>query len=83
VENGPSGFDPAAPAWVTKQKFTVLAAIPKVAQARTRYDDASGVMTAEAPGRPTFAGRLVRPPAAKRSPPGSGGCSTPTTSAGR
>jgi uncharacterized protein YcbX len=29
-----------------------------VAQARTRYDDASGVMTAEAPGRPTFAGRL-------------------------
>src|SRR5881394_831060 len=58
VENGPSGFDPAAPAWVTKQKFTVLAAIPKVAQARTCFDDATQVLTAEAAGLPTFAGRL-------------------------
>ncbi|WP_293678364.1 MOSC N-terminal beta barrel domain-containing protein [uncultured Phenylobacterium sp.] len=61
VENGPSGFDPDAPAWVTKQKFTVLAAIPKVAAVRTRLDDASGVMTAEAPGHPTFGGRLAEP----------------------
>ena len=61
VENGPSGFDPAAPAWTSKQKFTVLAAIPKVACARTKLDDASGVMTAEAPGQPTFAGRLSEP----------------------
>jgi len=61
VENGPSGFDPEAPAWVTKQKFTVLAAIPKVAAARTRVDDATGVLTAHAPGRPTFAGRLAEP----------------------
>jgi uncharacterized protein YcbX len=61
VENGPSGFDPANPAWVTKQKFTVLAAIPKVAAARTRYDDATGVLTAEAKGAPTFAGRLGEP----------------------
>lgn len=61
VENGPSGFDPAAPAWVTKQKFTVLAAIPRVACARTKLDDASGVMTAEAPGQPMFAGRLAEP----------------------
>lgn len=58
VENGPSGFDPDAPAWVSKQKFTVLAAIPKVAAAQTRVDDATGVLTAQAPGRPTFAGRL-------------------------
>ena len=61
VENGPSGFNPAAPAWVTKQKFTVLAAIPRVACARTKLDDASGVMTAKAPGQPTFAGRLAEP----------------------
>lgn len=59
VENGPSGFDPAAPAWTSKQKFAVLAAIPKVAAARTRYDEASGVFSAEAAGRPTFAGRLA------------------------
>ena len=58
VENGPSGFDPAAPAWTTKQKFTVLAAIPEVARVRTRLDEASGVMTAEAPGVGAWSGRL-------------------------
>ncbi|HEX7943043.1 MAG TPA: MOSC domain-containing protein, partial [Phenylobacterium sp.] len=36
-------------------------AIPKVAAARTRVDDATGVLTAQAPGRPTFAGRLSEP----------------------
>ena len=58
VENGPSGYDPEAPAFTPKQKFTVLAAIPKVAAVRTRYDDATGVFSAEAPGAPVFAGRL-------------------------
>ena len=61
VENGPSGYDPAAPAFVPKQKFTVLASIPKVAAARTRYDDATGVLRAEAPGAPAFAGSLAEP----------------------
>jgi uncharacterized protein YcbX len=50
VENGPSGFDPAAPAFVPKQKFTVLASLPRVAAARTRYDEACGVLHAEAEG---------------------------------
>ena len=63
VENGPSGYDPEAPAFTPKQKFTVLAAIPKVAAVRTRFDDASGVLSAEAPGVATFAGRLDEPPA--------------------
>lgn len=58
VENGPSGYDPEAPAFTPKQKFTVLAAIPKVAAARTRYDEASGVLSVEATGAPVFAGRL-------------------------
>lgn len=58
VENGPSGYDPAAPAFVPKQKFTVLMSIPRVAQARTRYEAQSGWLTAEAPGRPGFSGRL-------------------------
>jgi len=59
VENGPSGYDPDAPAFTPKQKFTVLAAIPQVASARTRYDEATGLFTAEAPSRPSFAGRLA------------------------
>lgn len=66
VENGPSGFDPAAPAFTPKQKFAVLAAIPKVAAVRTRLDDATGLMTADAPGAAPFAGRLDEPEARDR-----------------
>ncbi|MDB5464668.1 MAG: hypothetical protein JWP23_3057 [Phenylobacterium sp.] len=61
VENGPSGFDPAAPAFVPKQKFTVLAHIARVAAARTRYDAETGVLHAAAPGAGEFAGRLAEP----------------------
>jgi uncharacterized protein YcbX len=59
VENGPSGFDPAAPVFIPKQKFTVLMNLPRVAAARTRYDEAASVLHAEAPGLPPFAGALV------------------------
>lgn len=59
VENGPSGFDPDQPAWTSKQKFTVLAAIPKVAAAKTRYDETTGVFSAQADGKATFSGRLT------------------------
>ena len=52
VENGPSGFDPCAPGFIPKQKFTVLAAIPEVAKARTAYDEASATLTAT-PIRPS------------------------------
>jgi uncharacterized protein YcbX len=58
VENGPSGFDPAAPGFISKQKFAVLAAIPEVAKARTAYDEASGRLTATALGHPDFSGVL-------------------------
>jgi uncharacterized protein YcbX len=58
VENGPSGFNPDAPAHVSKQKFTVLAAIPAVAKARTRYDDATATLFAQGPDGPPFEGRL-------------------------
>jgi uncharacterized protein YcbX len=58
VENGPSGFDPAAPAFIPKQKFTVLMSIPQVAAARTRYDDATGTLSATAPDQPAFVGGL-------------------------
>ncbi|KRA64795.1 molybdenum cofactor sulfurase [Caulobacter sp. Root655] len=58
VEDGPSGFDPDAPAHISKMKFTVLAKIPRVAKARTAYDEATGVLTAAAEGQPDFAGDL-------------------------
>lgn len=43
VEVGPSGFDPAAPRWVSKMKFAVLARFPELARLKTRLDDARGV----------------------------------------
>src|SRR5260370_38770636 len=55
-ENGPSGFDPAAAAFVPKTRFTVLAQIPKLALARTAYDERTGVVTVRAEGRRPFAG---------------------------
>ena len=61
VEDGPSGFDAAAPGHVSKMKFTVLAKIAEVAKARTAYDDTTGVLTAGAEGRPDFAGDLNTP----------------------
>ena len=59
VENGPSGFDPAAPAFTPKQKFTVLASLPRVAAATTRYDETTGVLHARAEGLAPFQGRLA------------------------
>lgn len=58
VENGPAGFDPDAPAFISKQKFTVLAALPQVAAVRTRYHEASGDLEASAPGVKAFYGCL-------------------------
>jgi uncharacterized protein YcbX len=61
VENGPCGFDPAAPAFVSKTRFTVLAQVAKVAAARTRYDETAGVLQATAPGAPEIAVPLADP----------------------
>ena len=58
VENGPSGFDPQAPAHIAKIRFTVLAALPQVALVRTRFEDATHTLHAEAPGLAPIAARL-------------------------
>ena len=50
VEDGPCGFDAEAPAFVPKTKFTVLARLPQVAAIRTRFDEASQTLEAQAPG---------------------------------
>jgi uncharacterized protein YcbX len=61
VENGPSGFDPAAPAFISKTAFTVLAAMPEVARVRTAYDTQTRTLNAEAPGRAPLAADLSKP----------------------
>jgi uncharacterized protein YcbX len=58
VEDGPSGFDAAAPRHISKQKFTVLAKIAAVARIGTRYDEASGVLEAALEGWPPLRASL-------------------------
>ena len=43
IENGPSGFDPAAPAYFPKAYFLMLMKNERMAEFQTRFDDASGV----------------------------------------
>jgi uncharacterized protein YcbX len=59
VENGPSGFDPGNPKHISKSRFAVLAKMAEVALARTDFDVESGALSATAPGRPAFRGRLT------------------------
>ena len=45
IENGPSGFDPAAPAWMSKAYFLMLQRDEWLAALRTHFDDTSDVLT--------------------------------------
>ncbi len=58
VENGPSGFDPAHPAHISKFMFTVLASIPRVALARTRFDETTHTISVQAEGFDGFESAL-------------------------
>ncbi|GJL96905.1 MAG: molybdenum cofactor sulfurase related protein [Hyphobacterium sp.] len=46
VEDGPCGFDPEAPAHISKMAFTVLAKLPSVAAVRTNWIEDEGVLKA-------------------------------------
>lgn len=58
IENGPSGFDPAAPAHVSKTKFLMLMWNEGLAQLDTRYDDDTHVLTIRGEGRELARGDL-------------------------
>ena len=45
IENGPSGFDPAAPAYFPKPRFLMLMRNERLAALRTRFDEASHTLT--------------------------------------
>ncbi len=58
VEVGPSGFDPDAPAHISKMRFAVLARLPEIARVRTRWDETSDILHVSAEGAPDLAVRL-------------------------
>lgn len=59
IENGPSGFDAAAPEHQPKFKFIVLMRYPWLAQLQARYDDATGVLSLTRDGLVLAAGDLA------------------------
>lgn len=59
VENGPSGFDPARPEHLPKIKYLQLMRHERLAQLRTRYDDASTTLTIERDGTVLVRGDLT------------------------
>ena len=58
IENGPSGFDPAAPAYFPKQRFLMLMRNERLAALRTDYDEASHTLTIHWEGREAARGDL-------------------------
>lgn len=61
LENGPSGFDPAAPTWQPKIKFLCLMRNASIAALTTRYDDDSGKLTVSRDGAPVLQENLNDP----------------------
>lgn len=58
IENGPSGFDPSAPVYMQKTRFLMLMRNERMAEFRTRFDDASGTFTIFRGGGPQVEGSL-------------------------
>ena len=61
IENGPSGFDPAAPRHQPKQRYLMLMRNERLARLRTRFDYANHTLAIEAPGREAVRGDLRTP----------------------
>jgi uncharacterized protein len=58
IENGPSGFDPAAPKWLPKPHFLMLMRDEWLAALQTHFDDASNVLTIRQDGVVAAQGNL-------------------------
>lgn len=58
IENGPSGFDPAAPRHLPKANFLMLMRNERLAALDARFDDAAATLTIRRGGRVLAEGRL-------------------------
>jgi uncharacterized protein len=58
IENGPSGFDPADPKWMSKAYFLMLMRDEWLAGLQTHFDDASNVLTISRDGAIAARGNL-------------------------
>ncbi len=58
IENGPSGFDPAAPVWRPKTSYLMLMRNERLAGYRTLFDDRSNILTIRKDGEVVAAADL-------------------------
>jgi len=58
LANGPSGFDPANPAYLHKQRFLMLMRNSRLAELRTAFHDESHLLTVRAENREAARGNL-------------------------
>ena len=58
IENGPSGFDPAAPVWMPKSYFLMLMRNERLAGLQTHFEDHSHLLTIREDGRVAGRGDL-------------------------
>jgi MOSC domain-containing protein len=58
IENGPCGFDPAAPTYFPKQRFLMLMRNERLAALRTDFDEADHTLTIQWEGRQATRGDL-------------------------
>src|SRR5262245_1449542 len=61
IENGPPGFDPAAPAYLPKQRFLMLMRNERLAALRTEFDEATHKLTIHWQGAEAARGDLRTP----------------------
>lgn len=61
IENGPAGFDPAAPAYFPKQRFLMLMRNERLAALRTEFDEATHALTVHWQGAEAARGDLRTP----------------------
>src|SRR5262249_18375180 len=61
IENGPTGFDPAAPAYFPKQRFLMLMRNERLAALRTDFDETTHILTIHWQGADATRGDLRTP----------------------
>jgi hypothetical protein len=61
IENGPTGFDPAAPAYFPKQRFLMLMRNERLAALQTEFDEATHTLTVHWQGTEAARGDLRTP----------------------
>jgi uncharacterized protein YcbX len=58
IENGPSGFDPSAPAWMPKSYFLMLMRNERLAGLQTHFEDDANILTIRENGKVAAQGNL-------------------------